>query len=128
MYGDVVMGMKPESKEDIDPFEEIIEQVKEEKGVEDDTDLTTGDLKDLVKRFKDAVKRKTGKDFPTDPWEQLWGAVVAVFDSWGKQIPKYQGQYDEVKKIVLSDAPPEAVFAHGFTEVGELRKVPREEW
>jgi pyruvate,orthophosphate dikinase len=82
MYGDVVMEMKPESKEDIDPFEEIIDQMKEEKGVELDTQLTTDDLKEMVKRFKAAVKAKTGKDFPDDPWEQLWGSVMAVFGSW----------------------------------------------
>ena len=82
MYGDVVMGMKPESKLDIDPFEEIIEKIKEEKGVEDDNDLAVEDLKDMVARFKAAVKKQTGKDFPNDPWEQLWGSVMAVFDSW----------------------------------------------
>lgn len=82
MYGDVVMEMKPESKEDIDPFEEIIDNLKEEKGVNLDTELTTADLKEMVKRFKAAVKAKTGKDFPNDPWEQLWGAIMAVFGSW----------------------------------------------
>ena len=82
MFGDVVLEMKPESKEDIDPFEEIIDGMKEEKGVNLDTDLTTDDLKELVKRFKKAVKDKTGKDFPDDPWEQLWGSVMAVFGSW----------------------------------------------
>jgi len=82
MYGDVVMGMKPESKEDIDPFEEIIEKIKEEKGVKDDNDLTVADLKDMVVRFKSAVKDQTGQDFPEDPWEQLWGSIMAVFDSW----------------------------------------------
>ncbi len=82
MYGDVVLGMKPVSKEDTDPFEEIIEQVKEQKGIHDDTDLSSDDLKGMVKLFKDAVKKQTGRDFPTDPWEQLWGAVCAVFDSW----------------------------------------------
>jgi len=81
MYGDVVLGMKPETKEDIDPFEAIIEETKEAKGVEDDTDLSVSDLQELVANFKKAVKDKTGKDFPTDPWEQLWGAVLAVFDS-----------------------------------------------
>jgi len=96
MYGDVVMGMKPESKEDIDPFEEIIETVKEEKGVEDDTDLTTDDLKDLVQRFKDAVKSKTGKDFPTDPWEQLWGSIVAVFDSWNNDRAIYYRKLNNI--------------------------------
>ncbi|MDE7356915.1 MAG: pyruvate, phosphate dikinase, partial [Bacteroidales bacterium] len=82
MYGDVVLGMKPKSKEDIDPFEAIIEKVKEEKNVKLDTELTVDDLKNLVKLFKKAVKENTGKDFPVDPWEQLWGAVIAVFDSW----------------------------------------------
>ena len=82
MYGDVVLDMKPVSKEDPDPFEEIIEQMKEEKGVELDTELTVDDLKELVKRFKKAVKDQTGHDFPVDPWEQLWGSVMAVFDSW----------------------------------------------
>ncbi len=82
MFGDVVLGMKPESKEDADPFEEIIEHLKEEKQVELDTDLTVDDLKELVKRFKTAVKKQTGHDFPVDPWEQLWGSVMAVFDSW----------------------------------------------
>lgn len=82
MYGDVVLGMKPESKEGHDPFEEIIDRMKEEKGVENDTDLTTDDLKELVTRFKEAVKGQTGEDFPTCAWEQLWGAVNAVFQSW----------------------------------------------
>jgi pyruvate,orthophosphate dikinase len=82
MYGDVVLGMKPVSKEDPDPFEEIIDHMKEHKGVEDDTDLAVEDLKELVKLFKAAVKKQTGKDFPSNPWEQLWGAVCAVFDSW----------------------------------------------
>ncbi len=82
MYGDVVMGMKPESKEDADPFEEIIDHLKEEKKVKQDTDLTTDDLKELVKRFKKAVKEQTGADFPSDPWEQLWGSICAVFSSW----------------------------------------------
>jgi pyruvate,orthophosphate dikinase len=82
MYGDVVLGMKPESKEDVDPFEGIIEKMKEEKGVELDTDLSVDDLKEMVKLFKAAVKAQTGHDFPVDPWEQLWGAVMAVFDSW----------------------------------------------
>ena len=82
MYGDVVLEMKPESKEDIDPFEEIIENLKEEKGVTLDTDFSTDDLKVLVKRFKEAIKKQTGHDFPEDPWEQLWGAVMAVFGSW----------------------------------------------
>ncbi len=82
MYGDVVLGMKPESKEDIDPFEEIMEALKHKRGIELDTEFSIQDLKDLVYDFKDAVKKRTGHDFPTNPWDQLWGAVVAVFNSW----------------------------------------------
>ena len=82
MYGDVVLGMKPVNKEDIDPFEAIIEEVKESKGVKLDNELEVEDLKELVKKFKAAVKEQTGKDFPTDAYEQLWGAICAVFDSW----------------------------------------------
>ena len=82
MYGDVVLEMKPASKQDIDPFEAIIEEVKEEKGVKNDAELTAEDFKELVVRFKKAVKEQTGKDFPVDPWEQLWGAICAVFRSW----------------------------------------------
>ncbi len=82
MYGDVVLGMKPTSKEDIDPFEEIIEEMKHARGVKLDTELSSDDLKELVAKFKEAVKKRTGKDFPVSPWEQLWGAVMAVFESW----------------------------------------------
>ncbi len=82
MYGDVVLGMKPTNKEDIDPFEEIIEDLKKEKGVKLDNELSVDDLKELVTKFKTAVKKQTGKDFPTCAYEQLWGAVCAVFDSW----------------------------------------------
>ena len=82
MYGDVVLGMKPVNKDDIDPFEAIIEEVKKEAGVKLDNELTTDHLKDLVKRFKAAVMKATGHDFPTDPYEQLWGAIMAVFGSW----------------------------------------------
>lgn len=82
MYGDVVMELKPASKEEIDPFEEIIQQLKAEKGVKLDNELQTDDLKTLVERFKKAIVERTGKQFPTDPVEQLWGAICAVFDSW----------------------------------------------
>ena len=82
MYGDVVLGMKPVNKEDVDPFEAIIEDVKHAKGVKLDNELEVEDLKELVKRFKAAVKEQTGKDFPTCAYEQLWGAICAVFNSW----------------------------------------------
>ena len=82
MYGDVVLEMKPVNKEDIDPFEEIIEKVKAERGVKLDKDLSVDELKKLVQLFKAAIKERTGKDFPNDPIEQLWGAICAVFRSW----------------------------------------------
>lgn len=82
MYGDVVLGMKPVNKDDVDPFEAIIDDVKKTKGVQLDNELEVDDLKELVKRFKVAIVEQTGKEFPTDPMEQLWGAICAVFDSW----------------------------------------------
>ena len=82
MYGDVVLGMKPANKDDVDPFEAIIDEVKEAKGVALDNELEVDDLKTLVVRFKEAIIKQTGKEFPTDPMEQLWGAICAVFDSW----------------------------------------------
>lgn len=82
MYGDVVLGMKPEKKEDEDPFEVIIHDMKAKRQVINDTELTTEDLKELVTLFKAAVKQQTGHEFPADPWVQLWGAVCSVFDSW----------------------------------------------
>lgn len=82
MYGDVVMEMKPINKEDHDPFEEILDQVKEEKGIKLDSEFTVEDLKDIVGRFKKIVRERTGKDFPTDGYDQLWGGIFAVFGSW----------------------------------------------
>ncbi len=96
MYGDVVLGMKPESKEDIDPFEAIMEELKEAKGIEDDTDFDVEDLKGLVTKFKVAVKKQTGHSFPDDPWEQLWGSVMAVLDSWNTDRAIY---YRKINKI-----------------------------
>jgi pyruvate,orthophosphate dikinase len=113
MFGDVVLDMKPHSKEEIDPFEEIIEEMKEEKGIELDTEFTTDDLKELVKRFKAAVFEKTGRVFPTDPWEQLWGSVAAVFNSWNNeraifyrrlnQIPDEWGTAVNVQAMVFGN-------------------------
>ena len=96
MYGDVVLGMKPESKEDIDPFEAIMEEQKEKRGIELDTDFSVEDLKELVTKFKAAVTKQTGKDFPDNPWDQLWGAVMAVFDSWNTDRAIY---YRAMNKI-----------------------------
>lgn len=82
MYGDVVLGMKPVNKEDIDPFEAIIQKVKAQRGITLDNEMNVSELKQLVSLFKAAIKEQTGKDFPSDPMEQLWGAICAVFDSW----------------------------------------------
>ena len=89
MYGDVVLGMKPEDKHDRDPFEEILDKAKEDKGVELDSELSVDDLKAIVKDFKEAVKKQTGHDFPECPWEQLWGSICAVFDSWMNERAVY---------------------------------------
>ena len=125
MYGDVVLNMKPQSKEDVDPFEEIIDAVKEEKGVKLDTELTTDDLKELVKRFKAAVKEVTGQDFPTDPWEQLWGAVCAVFSSWMNErailyrklnnIPAEWGTAVNVQSMVFGNMGETSATGVAFT-------------
>jgi pyruvate,orthophosphate dikinase len=125
MYGDVVMDMKPASKEEHDPFEEIIDQLKEEKGIELDTDFTPEDLQELVKRFKAAVKKVTGKDFPTDPWEQLWGSVAAVFNSWNnpratlyrrlEQIPDEWGTAVNVQAMVFGNMGNNSATGVAFT-------------
>jgi len=96
MYGDVVLGLKPQSKEEEDPFEVIIHHMKEEKGVQNDLELTSEDLKQLVVLFKKAVKDNTGHDFPEDPWDQLWGAVFAVFDSWDNDRAVYYRQLNGI--------------------------------
>jgi pyruvate, orthophosphate dikinase len=94
MYGDVVLGLKPQSKTDIDPFEHIMDELKHARGVKLDTELKTDDLKELVKRFKKAVKDRTGKDFPEDAYEQMWGAISAVFGSWmNDRAIVYRRQY-----------------------------------
>ena len=113
MYGDVVLGMKPKSKADIDPFEEIMDKVKEAKGVKLDTELDVEDLKNLVTLFKGAVKEYTGKDFPDDAYEQLWGGICAVFDSWMNerailyrrmnQIPEEWGTAVNVQAMVYGN-------------------------
>ena len=116
MYGDVVLGMKPVNKEDIDPFEAIIEEVKAIRGVKLDKDLSVDELKELVARFKKAIKEQTGNDFPTDPMEQLWGAICAVFRSWMNErailYRKMEGIPDEWGTAV-------SVMAMVFGNMGE---------
>ena len=125
MYGDVVLGMKPESKDAEDPFEEIIDRLKAQKGVRLDTDLTAGDLKELVKLFKEAVKKNTGRDFPVNPWEQLQGAVMAVFNSWMNdrailyrrlnQIPAEWGTAVNVQAMVFGNMGNNSATGVAFT-------------
>src|SRR5664280_373374 len=94
MYGDVVLGCKPENDDEGDPFEELLEAMKKAKGAAFDTDLTADDLKELVVQFKAAVKERTGNDFPDDPRQQLWGAISAVFGSWDNdRAVAYRGMY-----------------------------------
>ena len=116
MYGDVVLGMKPVNKEDIDPFEAIIEEVKAIRGIKLDKDLNVDELKLLVARFKTAIKDQTGKDFPNDPIEQLWGAICAVFRSWMNErailYRKMEGIPDEWGTAV-------SVMAMVFGNMGE---------
>ncbi len=116
MYGDVVLEMKPASKEDQDPFEELIEQQKEKRGIVKDTDLTVEDLKELVANFKAAVKKQTGKDFPACPWEQLWGAICAVFGSWMNERAIL---YRKLNNIPAEWGTAVSVMAMVFGNMGE---------
>jgi pyruvate,orthophosphate dikinase len=125
MYGDVVLGMKPESKLEIDPFEAIMEEVKKARRVELDTELTVDDLKELVVKFKAAVKKQTGKNFPDSPWEQLWGAICAVFDSWMNErailyrqmyrIPEEWGTAVNVQAMVYGNMGQTSATGVAFT-------------
>ncbi len=125
MYGDVVMGLKPESKEEEDPFEVIIEAMKNKRGVKLDTELTADDLKELVEQFKAEIKKRTGKDFPTDPWEQLWGAISAVFGSWNNpraltyrklnNIPADWGTAVNVQAMVFGNMGDDCATGVAFT-------------
>ncbi|MDQ7064533.1 MAG: pyruvate, phosphate dikinase [candidate division KSB1 bacterium] len=134
MYGDVVLGLKPESQDDIDPFEEILENKKKARGVTYDTELTADDLKELVSEFKAAIKEQTGQDFPEDPFEQLWGAIGAVFGSWNNEraityrklndIPDHWGTAVNVVAMVYGNMGEDSGTGVGFTRdpaTGEKR-------
>ncbi len=116
MYGDVVMGLKPLSKEELDPFEVIIDTLKEHRGVKLDTELDAADLQELVARFKALIRARLGRDFPTDPWEQLWGAVVAVFESWNNDRARV---YRELNDIPASWGTAVNVQAMVFGNLGD---------
>jgi pyruvate,orthophosphate dikinase len=116
MYGDVVMGLKPETNLEPDPFDEILDRVKKAKGYNLDTDLQVEDLKALIKEFKELIKRKTGKAFPEKPTDQLWGAIGAVFDSW--MIPRARA-YRQLYNIPESWGTAVNVQAMVFGNMGE---------
>jgi pyruvate,orthophosphate dikinase len=125
MYGDVVLNMKPETKEEEDPFEVIIDQVKEKKGIIQDTELTADDLKELVALFKIEIKKRTGFEFPTDPWKQLWGSISAVFGSWNNpraltyrklnNIPPDWGTAVNVQAMVFGNMGDDCATGVAFT-------------
>jgi pyruvate,orthophosphate dikinase len=125
MYGDVVLGCKPEHKDEADPFEEILERAKKERGVAFDTELTADDLKGLVATFKEAVRERTGHAFPEHPREQLWGAIGAVFQSWDNDraiayrrlydIPDAWGTAVNVQTMVYGNTGDESGTGVGFT-------------
>jgi len=125
MYGDVVLGLKPESKEQIDPFEEIIDRIKAARGIKYDTELTAEDLKQLVKQFKEAVKNRLGLDFPDNPEDQLWGAIKAVFGSWNtpraisyrqlNKIPEDWGTAVNVQAMVFGNTGERSGTGVAFT-------------
>lgn len=113
MFGGVVLGVEAISKEDPNPFEEIIENYKKNKGVELDTDLEVGELKQMVSDFKTLCEVQTGEKFPEDPWDQLWASITAVFDSWMNpraiyyrnmsQIPEEWGTAVNVQAMVFGN-------------------------
>mgnify|MGYP002630818235 CR=1 FL=1 len=125
MYGDVVLGLKPETKNDPDHFEDILDKAREEAGVEHEKDLTIDTLKDIVTQFKAVIKKETGKDFPDDPMEQLWGCIGAVFGSWGNDratvyrrqygIPHNWGTATNVQAMVFGNLGDDCATGVGLT-------------
>ncbi|MBX3452376.1 MAG: pyruvate, phosphate dikinase [Planctomycetaceae bacterium] len=130
MYGDVVLGLKPEKKTDIDPFEDLLEKKKHAAGVEFDNELSVAQLKELVAEFKAAIKQRTGKDFPTDPKQQVWGAIGAVFGSWMNDramvyrrtygIPHSWGTAVNVQAMVFGNLGDDCATGVALTRDGAL--------
>lgn len=116
MYGDVVLGLKPQTKDDIDPFEEIFEAKKHARGIKQDIELDVNDLKELVSEFKKAIKDRLNIDFPDDPMDQLWGAIGAVFGSWMNERAKV---YRKLNGIPESWGTAVNVQAMVFGNLGE---------
>ncbi len=125
MYGDVVMGLKPHSKNDLDPFEVEIDKVKEEVGVRYDTDLSADHLKRLSTRFKELIKERLNTEFPEDPWDQLWGSIGSVFGSWNNEravkyrkmndIPSAWGTAVNVQSMVFGNMGSNCATGVAFT-------------
>ena len=124
MYGDVVLGLKGEDKE-VDPFEAILGAKKDSLGVELDTELPASALKELVGEYKAEIKKRRGSDFPEDPWDQIWGAVGAVFGSWENpraityrrmyEIPGSWGTAVNVQAMVFGNLGEDCATGVGFT-------------
>jgi pyruvate,orthophosphate dikinase len=125
MYGDVVLGLKPAAKDEVDPFEEILDRIKHERGVVYDYELTADDLKELVRLYKKLIKDRLNVDFPEDPWEQLWGAIGAVFKSWNNpraiayreinDIPSDMGTAVNVQAMVFGNLGEDSATGVAFT-------------
>ena len=125
MYGDVVLKLKPENKNDPDPFEDLIDRKKALRGVVQDVDLTADDLKELVGEFRDLIRARTGQDVPQDPWQQLWAAIGAVFESWNNDravtyrkinnIPGDWGTAVTVQSMVFGNLGADCATGVAFT-------------
>jgi pyruvate,orthophosphate dikinase len=125
MYGDVVLEMKPASKEERDPFEAILEAKKHARNVKEDTQLSAADLRELVGEFKQYILKRTGSPFPESPEEQLWGAIGAVFKSWNNpranayrklnNIPEDWGTAVNVQAMVFGNMGEDSGTGVAFT-------------
>ena len=125
MYGDVVLKLKPENKNDPDPFEELLDHKKSARGVTQDTELKTEDLKELVSEFRALIRRRVGRDIPQNPEEQLWEAIGAVFGSWNNEraityrrinnIPGDWGTAVTVQSMVFGNLGDDCATGVAFT-------------
>jgi pyruvate,orthophosphate dikinase len=125
MYGDVVLDLKPQTKEEHDPFEDMLEAKKHKAGVKYDSELSADQLKELVSEFKHAIRERKGMAFPDDPFEQLWGAVGAVFNSWMNErasvyrrlnkIPESWGTAVNVQAMVFGNLGNDCATGVAFT-------------
>ena len=127
MYGDVVMGVQKRHENEHEPFDDVMDKLKDEVGAKQDTDLSEDNLKELVKRFKKLIKDRTGKEFPADPVKQLEGAIGAVFSSWMNErailyrqkyrIPDEWGTAVNVQSMVFGNMGDDCATGVAFTRV-----------